>query len=266
MRHRHRTLLVALIVLAIATANVACRKSNRRAACEEIEAARNALTGPEATQAVATLREHARSRDSFVRTQVVLVARDVGPELGEPIREQCMDLVGEALTDPSGYVHQAAIHGLGVFGTSAERYVDTLLTISNTSHYWNVVFAIESLGRVGIGRSDVGNRLTAAITERYPINPISKDEFPYRFQALLALDSWGDTACPWLAELRIIRNAWHERRLAAPPSPAEEQDGPAVWARDRAQTQFECLTRLIDKLEKQCDTSDSDTDPHDTNM
>jgi hypothetical protein len=183
MRHRHRTLLVALIVLAIATANVACRKSNRRAACEEIEAARNALTGPEATQAVATLREHARSRDSFVRTQVVLVARDVGPELGEPIREQCMDLVGEALNDPCGYVHQAAIHGLGVFGTSAERYVDSLLTISNTSHYWNVVFAIESLGRVGIGRSDVGNRLTAAITERYPINPISKDEFPYRFQA-----------------------------------------------------------------------------------
>ena len=200
------------LVLAIATANVACRKSYRRAACEAIEAARNALTGPEATQAIATLREHAHSRDSFMRTQVVLVARDVGPELGEPIREQCMDLVGEALIDPSGYVHQAAI------------------------------------------------------TERYPIDPISKDEFPYRFQALLALDSWGDTACPWLAELRIIRNAWHERRLAAPPSPAEEQDGPAVWARDRAQTQFECLTRLIDKLEKQCDTSDSDTDPHDTSM
>jgi hypothetical protein len=192
-----------------------------------------------------------------------MVARDVGPELAEPFREQCMELVGQALDDLDGYVLHVAIPGIGAFGESAERYINTLLAISKTPNSSHVSFALESLGRIGLGRSDVGDRLTAAITERVPVDPVSQDECPNRFKALWELDLWGAKACPWLPQLRGIRDAWHEQRITAAPRPTEEQDGPAVWARDRAQNEFEMLTLLIEKLESQCDKSD--TGPHEVN-
>lgn len=157
MRHRRRAVLIALILTVLAGTNVACWTSYRHAACDEIEAACKALTGPGASQAVATLRAHAHSRDSFVRTQAVMVACDVGPELAEPFREQCMELVGNALDDLDGYVLHAAIPGIGEFGGAAERYIDTLLTISKTPNLSHVSFALESLGRIGLGRSAHGS-------------------------------------------------------------------------------------------------------------
>lgn len=50
---------VALVCVLIVT-NVACRRNYRFSACDEIEAAGNALQGDNASAAVATLRKHAR--------------------------------------------------------------------------------------------------------------------------------------------------------------------------------------------------------------
>ena len=79
---------------------VACTQSNRFSACAEIDAAANAIKGGDASLAVAALCKHAHSPDSFVRTQVVMVASDLGPTLDGPLRERCMAIVGEAISDP----------------------------------------------------------------------------------------------------------------------------------------------------------------------
>jgi len=247
-----RTIYAATLVAVFVFANVACRQSYRSSACDEIEAAGRELKGDRATAAVASLRKHMRSNDAFVRTQVVLVAGRVGPELNEPIRSQCMNVVGQALNDQSGYVLHEAISDIGRYGESANAYIDTLLSISSTSpHLTNVEFALESLGRIGIGRSDVGDRLVKAITEQYPV--AGGEAFPYRFEALWALQTWGDKACPWLPQLRSIRGSLQVQQRHEPQALAEERDGPALWAKQRAEDHFEMLTGLIGRLEKACE-------------
>lgn len=257
MLHFTRAISVITFGTAIILANVACRQSYRSTACDEIEAASRALQGDKAAVAVATLQKHARSDDAFVRTQAVMVAGRVGPELDEPFRSHCMNLVGHALNDQSGYVLHQAISDIGEYGEPAKEYIDTLLAISSTSpHLSNGTFALESLGRIGVGRSDVGDRLVKAITEQYPV--AGGEAFPYRFQALSALESWGDKACPWLSRLRSIRDSLQAQQGNEPQAPAAGLNGPALWAKQRAENQFEMLKGLIGNLEKVCEKEKGD--------
>jgi hypothetical protein len=146
-----------ICVSLLAPVNVACTRSDRISACAEIGAAANAMKGGDATLAVATLGKHAHSPDSFVRTQVVMVASDLGPLLDGPLRERCMEIVGEAISDPSGYVLHASLQGIGNYESSAERYIDSLLPISARPNYPYATFALESLSRIGPGYRNVGS-------------------------------------------------------------------------------------------------------------
>jgi hypothetical protein len=230
--------------------NVACTRSNRFSACAEIDAAANAMKSGDASLAVATLGTHAHSPDSFVRTQVVMVASDLGPTLKGPLRERCMEIVGEAISDPSGYVLHASLQGIGNYESSAERYIDSLLPISAQPDYPNAEFALESLSRIGPGHRKVGDRLVEAIVEEGV--DLGRQGFPCRGTALRALRSWGDRACPWLCKLQHIRRCWQKERKNRLPLPAEEHDGPAQWARQQEDVEFQILTDVIEELEQEC--------------
>ena len=229
---------------------VACTQSNRFSACAEIDAAANAIKGGDASLAVAALCKHAHSPDSFVRTQVVMVASDLGPTLDGPLRERCMAIVGEAISDPSGYVLHASLQGIGNYESSAERYIDSLLTISARQNYPNAEFALESLSRIGPGHRKVGDRLVEAIVEEGP--DLGRQGFPCRGTALRALRSWEDRACPWFRQMQRILHSWQEDRMSRLPIPADEHDGPARWARQHEDVEFEILTDTIEKLAKVC--------------
>jgi hypothetical protein len=252
MRPHKYTHIVSLVVIVglLLVAGFTLHRNYRVSACDEIEAARKALQGVDASTAAATLRKYARSHDAFVRTQSVMAAGDIGPECMGDIRERCMEVVGEALNDPSGYVLHIAIQDIGRFGVLADRYIDALLAISARPHLTHAVFALESLGRIGPGRREVGDRLVKAIKEQYPI--VDAEEYPYRTEALRVLRSWGIEACPWLPQLRHIRDSWHVERNHKPRIPEKGNDGPRLWAQSREDVGFEILTGVVETLENQC--------------
>ena len=245
---RTATFLVCVSLLTLV--NVACTRSNRVSACAEISAAAHAIKAGDASLAVATLCKHAQSPDSFVRTQVVMVASDLGPTLDGPLRERCMEIVGEAIFDPSDYVLHASLQGIGNYESSAERYIDSLLTISARQDYPNAEFALKSLSRIGPGHRKVGDRLVEAIVEEGP--DLGRQGFPCRGTALRALRSWEDRACPWFPQVQRILHSWQEERINRLPIPADEHDGPARWARQHEDVEFEILTDIIEKLAKVC--------------
>lgn len=252
----HKYTFILLLVGIISVAGVTCRRSQRVSACKEIEAARRALRGDLASSAVITLQKHAHSHDTFVRTQAVSAAGDTGPECTGRIRERCMEVVGEALNDPSGYVLHIAIQDIGSFGVLADRYSETLLAISERPHLTHAVFALQSLGRIGPGRREVGNRLVKAITERNPI--VDAEEFPYRIESLRVLRSWGVKACPWLLQLRQLRDSWRLEEFNKPRRASEEQEGPELWGRREEVVGFEILAGVVESLERQCSTGNAD--------
>jgi len=257
MRQQKYIVSLVTIVGLLIGAGVTYRKNYRGSTCEEIEAARKALRGDCASAAVITLRKHAHSQDTLVRTQAVSAAGDMGPECKGLIREQCMEVVGEALDDPSGHVLHIAIQDIGSFGVLADSYINRLLAISVRPHFTHAVFALESLGRIGPGRREVGDRLVKAITEQYPID--NAEEFPYRTDALRVLRSWGVKACPWLLQLRHIRDSWRLERDNKLRSATEEQEGPALWGRREELVGFEILAGVVESLEKQCSTGGADS-------
>jgi hypothetical protein len=250
MHFHARTTPLLVCVSLLTLMNVACTRSSRFSACAEIDAAASEMKGGDAIRAVATLRKHAHSSDPFVRTQVAMVASDLGPTLDAPLRERCMEIVGEAISDPSGYVLHASLQGIGNYESSAERYIDRLLTISARQDYPNATFALTSLSRIGPGHRKVGDRLVEAIVEEGL--DLGRQGFPCRGTALRALRSWGDRACPWLCQLQRIQSSWHEERMNRLPIPAEERDGPTQWARQQEDVEFEILADVIEELEQEC--------------
>lgn len=253
MYYRNAVVCTASFLMTMLVTNLACQRNTRFAACDEIEAASKLLAGPDAKKAIATLRTHARSKDAFVRTRAVSIAGEVGPELNGVTRAQCMDIVGVALRDPSGYVLHRATYDIGQFGRDASPYIETLLDISIGQHATNADFALESLGRIGVGHPEVGNRLIDAITEQYPVP--ESEEYPYRFTSLRALQSWGDKALPWLPQLRAIRDSLKAQQSDQQQAPTEQHDGPTLWAIRSRRTDERLLTRIIEALEGSGDKS-----------
>jgi len=253
MHHRYQVATIAIILPATLLTNLGCQRNHRFAACDEIEAAARMLTGPDAHKAIVTLRTHARSQDVFVRTRAVSTAGKFGPELNGVTRAQCMEIVGAALRDPSGYVLHRATYDIGQFGLEARPYIETLLDISIGPHSTNAVFALESLGRIGVGQPEVGNRLIYAIAEQYPVAEC--EEYPYRFTSLRALQSWGDKALPWLPQLRAIRDSFDAQRAEHQQAPTEQRDGPTLWAIRSRRTDERLLTQVIEALEGTDDKS-----------
>jgi len=248
-RNAHMKLLFVSIGL-MTLMNGSCSRSSRLSACAEIRSAAEAMKGGDAFLAVESLRKYAHSPDSFVRTQVVMVASDLGPTLEEPLRNRCMTIVGEAISDQSGYVLHVSLQGIGNYESAAEQYIDHLLAISARQDYPYTRFALRSLARIGPGRRDVGDRLVEAIVEEG--SDLGRRGFPYRYTALEALKSWGDQACPWLPDLQHILSSWQQARSERPPIPAEQRDGPAQWARQHEDVEFNELIKIIEILEKTC--------------
>lgn len=248
-RNAHTKLLFVSIGLMMLM-NGSCSRSSRLSTCAEIRSAAEAMKGGDAFSAVESLRKYAHSPDSFVRTQVVMVASDLGPTLEEPLRNRCMTIVGEAISDPSGYVLHASLQGIGNYESSAQQYIDHLLAISARQDYPNSLFALESLARIGPGRRDVGDRLVEAIFEEG--SDLRGTGFPCRYTALEALRSWGDHACPWLPDLKQVLSSWQRARSERPPIPAEQRDGPAQWARQHEDVEFNMLVDIIENLENTC--------------
>jgi hypothetical protein len=250
MLQRKYVILFTTTIGVLIVAGITCGRSYRFLACSEIEAARAVLQRNGAPAAVAALRKYARSGDSFVRTQAVRAAGDIGPECDGEVRERCMAIVGEALDDTSGYVLHLATQDIGRFGASADRYINALLAISTSGHTTRAAFALQSLGRIGPGRSDVGDRLIKAISETNPVH--GADKYPLRTDSLRVLRSWGSKACPWLPRLRVIRDSWQVELSRKPRISETGHGGPRRWADMEEDVGYEILVGVVEALEKQC--------------
>ena len=96
----------------------------------------------------------------------------------------------------------------------------------------------------------MGDRLVEAIFEEG--SDLRGTGFPCRYTALEALRSWEDQACPWLPDLQQVLSSWQRARSERPPIPAEQRDGPAQWARQHEDVEFNKLLKIIENLEKTC--------------
>lgn len=242
-------IVVGLFMTVTFTAWALCSRSARDVACNRIKSAGEMLSrGENPEEGIRILESYCRSGDSFVRTQAILMARNLGPNLDDPWRERCMLLVGGGINDPSGYVQHVAIPGIGYFGESADGYVDELLKISMAPHLPNAIFAIESLGRIGDSRPEVGERLVQATTERW--NLADGEDYPLRLTALWALESWGDKARPWARQLRIVRDSLEAERETGVQRPGNKLSQKDVATRSRSGLALDMLSSLIGELER----------------
>jgi hypothetical protein len=115
--------------------------------------------------------------------------------------------------------------------------------ISRAPHLPNAIFAIESLGRIGDSRPEVGDRLVQAITERWSL--ADGEDCPLRLSALWALESLGGKVRPWVPQLRLIRDSLQGEHEDGIDRTADEPNWKATAAQTSHDLALASLTRLI---------------------